>query len=261
MPLATTSSAGNYREYPDRAEFDVSAITVAAWICYLSGGGTTSTFVRGVGNSGTAGEWRLGLDGTGKPLFNVRYSGAAHAATAAAAPIFGVWRHYIGRYVPADGFVYHYIDGVQDGSAAAGGAMSTGTAAIRVGEATDGTVHANVLIAHAGMWGVGLDADERQALANGVPPHLVRPDQLVIADMLEADSLDVVAMIHGTDAGNIAGVPQSSPRFPDFLRRMPWESRMDDDEEDAFEALAGGNLVASRIVSGYHYSGRTFTGF
>jgi len=222
MPLYGGASGGTYRQYADRAAFDVSAITVACWIKYVTAGAvTTNAISRGIGNT-AEGDWRLGLSGGGAPLFNVRYSSAAHAATAASAPVPGTWNHYIGRYVPADSQVRQYINGVLDGTAVGGGAIPAGTQNVRIFESTDGGNHANVVLALFGFWNVGLDDNERAALVAGANPATIRPDALVICDQLDSrTSFDTAGMEAPTDVGNIVAMPRDFPYRRGRLKPAP----------------------------------------
>jgi len=232
------AAGGHNRTFPDRASYDVSVISVSIWVCWIAAGNNRVAIARGDAG-GSNGTWFLGLGATGNHSFGIRLAGTLYTATSGTAPVLGVWYHYAGVYDPADGNTTLYLDGASVGTAATSTAIDATTLAVSVADKTsDSSAHGDILAAHACMWSVKLTADDVAALAYGTPPHIVRPDGRVLCDILEPNSLDVIANIHGTDTGQVANVPASSPRHPGFLRPLPWDGRAEDDEEDAFEALA-----------------------
>lgn len=209
MPLYGRAG-GDYREWPDRASFDVAEIVVSCWVRFSSVAAGQRVVCRGLLDAN--GEWSMGISAGSLLFFAVRIAGANVLAGTATLPAVGEWVHLIGTYQSADGFARLYVGNVLAASTAGSGVMPAATTAVRLFEVTNSVIHGDCSVAGLGIWGALLDASERQALAGGMPPHMIRPESLVLADMLEADSTDVVGMVRGTDAGNVMATPQDAPR-------------------------------------------------
>lgn len=250
MPLYMQAAAGNYREYPDRASFDVSGtFSFAIWVrLHATPAGDDCIVMRGSSSIAT-GEWRLRVSSGGTFwVFELGTGSGTQSRTSSITPV-GVWVHICGTY-NSSGNIILYKDGVSASSTAAAGTMGALAVGIRLAEDLAGANHADCSLAHFGVWNVELSADAVFAMwACGRPPQMINPDGLILADTLEYDSIDTVGYVRGTNAGNVQSVPRTEPRqqgalvSPNFWLPSPRRA--------AASGTGGGHLAGRGRLVGY----------
>ena len=219
MPLYGRAT-GDYREYADRASFDVSEITISLWVKWSSS--TASVIVAARGSAAGDGQWRYGTNSSGHEIFLVYIGGANRIATTGTAPRIGVWQHVFCTYQQTDGFVRLYRDGDQIASTAySAAAMAASPTVIRVFQDT-GSGHADCTVGWFGLWNTLLPADDRFALYAGNNPATIRPDAQVIVDQFDPRwNVNTADMTVPTDAGNVMSVPRALPWRADYVNPVP----------------------------------------
>lgn len=251
-------ATGSHRTYADRASFDVAEITVSLWVYWRAAANSNRVIQRGV--LGAAGEFGYGVTSGGAHFFGVHVGGGVRVASVAGLPGRNRWMHIIGSYQQADGAIRFFIDGVQVASTAYSAAsMTAGTTDIRLLETTAGTGHSDATVAHLGVFGVLLTAEERALLGYGVPPHLIRSGsrEQVIADSLKLGSINLADMTTPTDTGALVWTPNFEP-FParrDALQLAPGDRR----PKRVVRGRASAGAPASPLLLRLHNE-RLFTG-
>lgn len=222
MALAAGATEGHYREYADRASFDVSSMTISIWAYWVAASSSRRLAVRGDLGGG---EWALGITGGGARFFGVNISGN-RLASVAGLPSTGVWYHYVGTYNHTTGGVAFYIDGSSVATASGSAtALTAGSSKVRLFEKPTATPtnKANARLAHFGFWNKVLSADEIASLYAGAHPLSISPTALVICDELDLSSTDLIGGAATTVGADVVDV--DGPARLKYIARGPRRGR------------------------------------
>lgn len=216
--------AGNYRQYADRASFDVNNITIASWIYPAETTASATAISRGT--AATNGDWLLGVGATAaRWRFLFRKTGTNYAATDSADFSTTVWYLVVGVYNGANALLYVYESTTGTARTITGdattGNLNNSTAAIRFYMRTSGANEMNCRIAGPTMWDTALSANEIAAMQRGVQPLTIRNSNIILHDPFwGTGSFDVVGKVAPTDNGAIITSAHSPMRPWTFGRRL-----------------------------------------
>lgn len=176
-----------------------SQITLSVWVDPISNG-ERKVFAKWR-DSPLAHSFLLSIEADGTPLFAVDDGGVKIAGGTTNVDVGG-WHHLAGTYDGSN--LRIYVDGVQEGSTAATGSISSSAAPVVLGAGGSGSENPyDGDLGHGAIWDVGLSASEVASLAAGVSPLRMRGDDLSFYAPVngQGPELDVVGGGSGTVTG------------------------------------------------------------
>jgi len=166
--------AGN----PPALDLTGDKVTLSAWIRLEALNGEQKIFAKW-SDAGGVFQYLLSLDSLDRLLFAV-FPGVTKIANGATTLVAGTWCHVAGCYDGTN--LKIYLDGVEDGSTAATGNISSTSAPVRIGAGSGGAGTEDPFdgdIGHCAIWDIGASASEIKSLAAGINPPKISSESLL----------------------------------------------------------------------------------
>lgn len=186
-------------------------ITMACW--FKAANVTASHVLMSIGTNAGASRWQIVENTTGGSIIQAisALSGTSGTSAGGSGTVSGIWRHFAGVFASTTSRKA-YLDGVGMTTDTTSIAI-TGTNRTLIGARINSTAGAFAagLIAEAAIWNVALTDADMIALAKGVRPSQVRPQNLVLYAPLLREIIDIRAGMVFTNNGSV--VPADHPRI------------------------------------------------
>jgi hypothetical protein len=213
MSVWNMGSSSAYKNYPSSTFYDVSQVTVTAWVWVRVQALNTSYWSRSPGSSVST--WLLGTGAVSSNKFRFLFRNSSGVGTESLAPttfVTDAWYHLAGT--AGNGNVILYVNGELATSTAATTTMGAAAVDMRVLQRADGTQTANAFIHDVRLYNAVLTTDEILVLAlGGELPS--RRSSLKLSDPVILGQPERVKNA-GQVVGNLTGAPP-----PTLIRRSP----------------------------------------
>jgi Concanavalin A-like lectin/glucanases superfamily len=205
-------------QWADAALWDTTLLTISFWARPESGAGGIRVFCQRDNNT-TQRHFQFRQNG-GNADF-ILFPGPTTVTSSGVTINDGAWRHFLAYYDATDMKIF--IDGTQRATGAKA-SMSSVDYQLDIGSRSIGTTsNFDGDMCEFGYWDAALNADERQALADGYPPSLIRTQSLRFYSRMIAHAERLVAIYgEGTTAAatgsGLADAPHARVRETSGLR-------------------------------------------
>jgi len=192
--------AGN----PSALNLTGDEVTLSAWI-KLESTSTEGKILAKWSDAGGAFQYLLSTDGGDMCQFAI-FNSATRIATGTTVLTTGTWFHMAGVYDGSE--IRCYLNGVEEGSTATSGNMSSTSAPVRIGAGSGGSGTESPFdgdIGHVAIWDRPLSESEIESLASGISPLRLDQSNLLSYWPLNGHSpeTDVVGSFNMTVNGSI----------------------------------------------------------
>ena len=197
------AASNDFIDFGDPAVLDLTGdeVTLSIWLRLGAAGTEMKVFAKW---SDAAGDFSylLSVLANNHALFAV-FTGATDTVEGTTDLNDGEWHHVAGTYDGSD--IRIYVDGVEEGSTAASGTMSSNTAPVRIGAGSGGSGTEEPFdgdLGHGALWDTARSAGNIRSLSEGISPRALSPFPLFYAPLNgQSPEADVIGGNTGTVTG------------------------------------------------------------
>lgn len=156
-----------------------TALTLCAWVRPDSVSGTNRQLVVKGSSTLTSRQYGIAIGSGSDPQIYVGDSGGRDIVQGSTSAVVSVWQHICGRKNGTGaGALEIFLNGVSGGTATSNRTIQNTAHGLRFSGFSDSVGPFDGLMAEVGLWNVALNNAEIAALAEGVSPLLIRPQNL-----------------------------------------------------------------------------------